>query len=285
MKELLLAVALTALSLNSCVVSQESIVPSKNYETKQIKVEGFDGISTSTSIDVIYTQTSDSQNIEIYAPDNLMDYVKVYVKDGILKVGFRSEDNRGINIRGKHQTEVRVSAPALHAFYASSSGDIILKNGLQTTGKVSMKSSSSGDIEGGNVLCDELEVGASSSGDVTLHKADCQQLHADASSSGDVEIKRLTSKRVKVEASSSGDVIIAEGTCEYAEFDASSSGDVVAKGLKAVHVNASASSAGDISCYPIESLKAKSSSAGSIGYRGEPKRIDFSSKKGLHKLD
>ena len=285
MKELLLAVALTALSLNSCVVSQESIVPSKNYETKQIKVEGFDGISTSTSIDVIYTQTSDSQNIEIYAPDNLMDYVKVYVKDGILKVGFRSEDNRGINIRGKHQTEVRVSAPALHAFYASSSGDIILKNGLQTTGKVSMKSSSSGDIEGGDVLCDELEVGASSSGDVTLHKADCQQLHADASSSGDVEIKRLTSKRVKAEVSSSGDVIIVEGTGEYAEFDASSSGDVVAKGLKAVHVNASASSAGDISCYPIESLKAKSSSAGSIGYRGEPKHIDFSPKKGLHKLD
>ena len=285
MKELLLAVALTALSLNSCVVSQESIVPSKNYETKQIKVEGFDGISTSTSIDVIYTQTSDSQNIEIYAPDNLMDYVKVYVKDGILKVGFRSEDNRGINIRGKHQTEVRVSAPALHAFYASSSGDIILKNGLQTTGKVSMKSSSSGDIEGGDVLCDELEVGASSSGDVTLHKADCQQLHADASSSGDVEIKRLTSKRVKAEVSSSGDVIIVEGTCEYAEFDASSSGDVVAKGLKAIHVNASASSAGDISCYPIESLKAKSSSAGSIGYRGEPKHIDFSPKKGLHKLD
>ena len=285
MKTLLLAVTMVTSTLTSCVVTQEGIVPSKNYETKQMKVDAFDGISTSTSIDVIYTQTSGRQNIEIYAPDNLMDYVKVYVKDGILKVGFRSEDNRGINIRGKHQTEVRVSAPALHAFYASSSGDIILKNGLQTTGKVSMKSSSSGDIEGGDVLCDELEVGASSSGDVTLHKADCQQLHADASSSGDVEIKRLTSKRVKAEVSSSGDVIIVEGTCEYAEFDASSSGDVVAKGLKAIHVNASASSAGDISCYPIESLKAKSSSAGSIGYRGEPKHIDFSPKKGLHKLD
>ena len=285
MKVFLMTVAMVLSMFTSCVITQDRIVPSANYETKPIKVERFDGIATSTSIDVIYNQTSGSQHVEIYAPDNLMEYIKVQVEDGILRVGICSEGNKGIMINGKHQTIVRVLAPEVHSFQASSSGNILLKNGLQTTGKVSMKSSSSGDIEGGNVVCDELEAHASSSGDVTLQKLDCRSLYADANSSGDVEIKWLTANEVQADASSSGDVIIAEGTCEHAEFDASSSGDVVAKGLKATHVTASASSAGDISCYPIESLKSKVSSSGNIGYRGEPKFIDFSPKNGLHKLD
>ena len=285
MNATLLALTMAASTLTSCVVVTEGIVPSSNYETKQVQVDSFDGISTSTSIDVIYTQTSGKQDVEIYAPDNVMEYVKVHVKDGILMVGFHSDDNRGINIKGKHKTEVRVSAPAVHSLKASSSGDIVLKNGLQTEGKVTVKASSSGDITGGNLVCNQLVIGASSSGDIELEAVGCQQLKADASSSGDVKIKLLTSEDVKAEASSSGDVILSSGRCVKADLSASSSGDVVAEGLKADYVVASASSAGDVSCYPIESLKAKASSAGSVGYRGNPKSIDYSPKKGLHKLD
>lgn len=286
MKTNLLFLAMLAMTLNACAVTEESIRPSKNYVTKKVQVNQFDGISTSTSIDVAYTQTTGNQDIEVYAPDNLMDYVQVKVEEGILKVRFHDPENphRGINIQGKHQTEVRVSAPAVHAFRASSSGDVILKNGLQTTGLVTMKSSSSGDIEGGDVVCDELLTMASSSGDVALGKVECQALEAQASSSGDVEIKHLHADKVDAQASSSGDVILA-GECRIAHFSASSSGDVEAKHLQADEVVAKASSSGDVYCHAVESLKASTSSSGSVNYKGAPKHIDYEPKKGLKKID
>ena len=283
MKKNILLLVLTIGSLTSCMVSAETIVPSKNYITKKVKVDNFEGISTATSIDVAYTQTSGSQDIEIYAPDNLMEFVKVEVEGGILKVRFHSDKDKGMSISGSHQTEVRVSAPAVHAFHASSSGDIILKNGLQTTGKVSLKSSSSGDIEGGKVKCDELLVSASSSGDVDLEKVECTLLEVNASSSGDVEIEGLRAEKVSADASSAGDVILS-GVCRTAKFSASSSGDVEAKNLKADVVKANASSAGDITCHAVESLSASTSSAGSVNYKGNP-QIESRPKRGLNRID
>lgn len=283
---ILLSMAFMASTLVSCAVSSESIVPSKNYITQKVKVDSFDGISTATSIDVIYTQTSGSQDIEVYAPDNLMEYIRVEVEDGLLKVYFKSKEKpfNGINIDGKHRTEVRVSAPAVHAFRASSSGDIVLKNGLQTTGLVTLKSSSSGDIEGGDVVCDELVTSASSSGDILLGRVECTSLDVNASSSGDVSVKELRAKTVEADASSAGDIKLA-GECRSAKFSASSSGDVEAKNLKADAVVANASSAGDVTCHVVESLTASTSSSGSVNYKGDPKHIDHHPKKGLNKID
>ena len=99
---------LLAMVLGSCTVTasthaQEEIVPSKNYITQKVKVENFEGIQTSTSIDVIYTQTTGETDVEVYAPDNLMEYVKVVSDGHMLKVYFESkEKGKSLNIRGKH---------------------------------------------------------------------------------------------------------------------------------------------------------------------------------------
>ena len=283
-KNLFAWVALATLSFGTTACANNGVVASKNYVTKKVKVGRFDGVSANSSIDIVYTQTSGSQDVEIYAPDNLIEYIQVYVENGILVAKFKSSKQK-INIGGMQKKEVRVSAPAIHTIKAASSGDVILKNGLETDEKVTLSASSSGDIEGGKVICDKLVAKASSSGDIDLEKVKCQEFIAEAASSGDVEIDHLTAETVEAEASSSGDVILSGGKCVQAKLAASSSGDVVAKDLKADHVTASASSAGDVSCYPVESLKAKSSSAGSVGYRGNPKDIDYSPKKGLHKID
>lgn len=306
MKKNVFLLSLMAFALFSCATASETIIPSKNYVIKKVKTDKFDGISAAASIDVVYTQTSGVQDIEVYAPDNLMEYVKIDVEKGILKVKFESKEtpDKGLNIRGEHQTVVRVSALAIHALSASSSGDIVLKNGLQTTGLVTLKSSSSGDIEGGDVVCDELVVMASSSGDVALDKVECKSLETDASSSGDVEmesvacvsldidvsssggleINHLKAETVEADASSAGEIKLA-GTCRSARFGSSSSGDIEAEDLKADKVIAKTSSAGDITCYPVESLEASVSSGGNIGYKGNPKHIDFHSKHGLKKID
>lgn len=286
MKTNLILAMFLAMAFSSCISvnSQNAIVPSKNYITQKVKVEKFDGISTSTSIDVIYTQTAGNMDVEIYAPDNLMEYVKVEVDGGMLKIGFELEEKgQGLNIKGKHETEVRVSAPAVHSLRASSSGDIILKNGLQTTGKVSVESSSSGDIKGGNIVCDALETEASSSGDIDLDQVECISLMLKASSAGDVSMMALKAERVCADASSSGDVSLS-GVCRMAKLEASSAGEIDADDLKADTVIAEASSSGDVSCYAVESLEASTSSAGNVRYKGNPKQI-LNHSKGLKKID
>lgn len=269
--------------LVSATACAERITPSKNYVTKKVNVGSFNAISTSSSVDVIYTQSSGGQDVEIYAPDNLVDYIDVRVEGGVLKVGFKSPRNN-FSINGKYKKEVRVSAPAVNSLKASSSGDIIIKNGLKTSGKVTVKASSSGDVTGSTISCDDFAATANSSGDVILEKVSCTNFSADASSSGDVSVKNLNAANVSADASSSGDVILA-GICENASYRASSSGDVKAKGMKAVNVTASASSSGDVECYVTGSLTAKASSSGEVAYKGNPKDIDFSPKRGLRKME
>ena len=276
------------MTLQSCAItvssdSKDAIVPSKNYITQKVKVDNFEGISTSSSIDVKYTQTNGSTDVEVYAPDNLMEYVKLEVEGGMLKIFFYSEETgQSINIKGKHDTEVRITAPAVHALQASSSGDILLMNGLQCEEEVSLSASSSGDIKGGNILCKALETEASSSGDIELENVECTSLMTEASSAGDISINDVKAETVNVQASSSGDVSLA-GVCRSAKFESSSAGDIEADGLKAEHVIAKASSAGDITCHATESLEVSISSAGNVSYKGDPKQIK-SHPKGLKKM-
>ena len=276
------------MTLQSCAItvssdSKDAIVPSKNYITQKVKVDHFEGISTSSSIEVKYTQTTGSTDVEVYAPDNLMEYVKLEVEGGMLKIFFYSEETgKSINIKGKHDTEVRIAAPAVHALQASSSGDILLMNGLQCEEEVSLSASSSGDIKGGNILCKALETEASSSGDIELESVQCTSLMTEASSAGDISINDVKAETVNVQASSSGDVSLA-GVCRSAKFESSSAGDIEADGLKAEHVIAKASSAGDITCHATESLEVSISSAGNVSYKGDPKQIK-SHPKGLKKM-
>lgn len=283
---------LMAMVFSSCTIpvttngkdAKEGIVPSKNYITQKVNVDNFEGIQTSTSIDVIYTQTIGETDVEIYAPDNLMKYVKVENNGDLLKIYFESkEKGKGLNIRGKHQTKVYVSASAVHTLLASSSGDIILKNGLQYDGKVRIEASSSGDIEGSTIVCETLNAESSSSGDIDLEKVECTTLKAEANSAGDITIKDLKSETVSAEASSSGDVTL-KGVCQSATLVSSSAGDIDADELKTENVVAKASSASDVTCYASKSLDASTSSAGKVSYKGNPKQI-LSKPKGLHKMD
>ena len=280
---------LMAMVLGSCTISvstdaKEGIVPSKNYITQKVNVDNFKGIQTSTSIDVVYTQTTGETDVEIYAPDNLMEYVKIENNGDILKISFESKKKgKGLNIRGKHETKVYVSAPVVHTLLASSSGDIFLKNGLQYEGKVRIEASSSGDIEGSTIVCETLNAESSSSGDIELEKVECTSLMAEASSAGDVSIKNLKAETVSAEASSSGDVTL-KGVCHSANLEASSAGDIEADGLKAEKVVANASSSGDVTCYASESLDVSISSAGNVSYKGNPKQI-LGHPKGLKKMD
>ncbi len=118
---------------------------------------------------------------------------------------------------------------------------------------VLLSTSSAGDIIGQTpVQADRLELSASSAGDIKL------------------EVK---AREIRAGVSSSGDITLT-GEADMLYADLSSAGDLNAYGLVVREADVSASSAGDADIYVTEKLRARSSSAGDINYRGNPKYVD-----------
>lgn len=253
-------ITIIAASSSRSKADDTTITPSKTYQTQSVEVDSFNAITSSSGIDVIYTQAEGEPSVEVYAPDNIIDRITVKVKDETLVLGLE----RHTRIKGRCKKEVRVSAPAVQCLRASSAGDIVLKNGLTTTGNVVIKASNGGDISGEGITCTDLHIDASSAGDIQLKEISCTNIEAKASSGGDIELS---------------------GRCEKAVYKTSSAGDINAKKMEAVDVDATANSAGDISCHVSGRLTARTSSSGDISYKGNPSAIDYSPKKGLKKLD
>ncbi len=250
-------------------------------ETRPVKIaESFDGVSASSGVDVVYTQSTGAPVIELSAPSEVMDKVWVRVQDGILKVSYQAKTGV-LSFSKSHRAELRITGPALHHFEASSSSDIVVKLGLETSEKVFLKASSSGEIHISTLQCGDLDVKAASSGDVDITRLKCANLTVKASSKGDVEIKSLRATQVIADASSASDIEL-EGTVEKLAADASSAGNIDAEDLKANVVVAEASSAGKVECHAEKALEANCSSAGQVIYSGNP-AITGEKSKGLRK--
>lgn len=269
-----------------------TIKPSDKYLTERKKTGNIVTVEAHSGLDVVYTQQSGNAFIEVYAPDNLMPYIVVQKNGNLLRVSLKP----GCRITGKHNTEIRVFAPEVTSFAASSSADIYLAKGLSTKKGVSLKASSSGDVVANeNLTCGSLSLKASSSGDVKLKGIACAGAEVGASSSGDIEITSITCSDFSAAASSSGDVVVGEANCKGkvsadvssaggvkfekgnakdASYQASSGAQINAEGLHALNVVARASSGGSVSCYASETISMHRSSGGSIHCEGRPRLID-----------
>lgn len=288
------------LTVSGCYAGGRNVVkPSKNYVTEKVSITDIDAIRSSSSVDVVYTQAPGTPYAEIYAPDNIVPLVKVEQDGKALKVGLKSNTS----IQGRYKCEVRVFAPEVTSFSTSSASDITLANGLKTSKPVTLKASSSGDIEASSLACGDLSMTTSSSGDIKAGTIACGMLVLDTQSSGDIKVTSATCTGADIESSSAGDCIVRQmacsgdvkastssssdiklaGTCRNATFSASSAGSIYAKDLLAKDVEARASSAGDIECNASGVLSTSVSSAGGVRYKGEPTRVEGKI-KGVSKL-
>ena len=167
------------LTVSGCYAGGRNVVkPSKNYVTEKVSISDIEAIKSSSSVDVVYTQASGTPYAEIYAPDNIVPLIKVEQDGKTLRIGFKS--NTSIN--GRYKCEVRVFAPEVTSFSTSSSSDITLANGLKTSKPVTLKASSSGDIDASSLACGDLSMTTSSSGDIKIGTITCGMLSLDTQS-------------------------------------------------------------------------------------------------------
>lgn len=255
----------------------KKVVGSNNYVTKDIKVDNFKKLSVAGSTDVIFTQKSGRPDVEVYTSDNIVDLLDIKVKDNTLYIGFKKD----VNVSYK-KLEVRVSAEALNGISVAGSGDIFLKNGLQTNDDLSISVAGSGDIKGSNIKCNDMKVSVAGSGDINADNITCNNLKVSVAGSGDMVLKSVTSlNNTEASVAGSGSATIT-GTTQTASYSVAGSGDLFTENYEAKRVNASVAGSGSIKCFATEFLKVRTSGSGKVGYKGNPE-LDYP-KKSLYKL-
>lgn len=116
--------------------------------------------------------------------------------------------------------------------------------------------SSAGDLNGENMIrTDNLDIDMSSAGDLHL-EVEANDISVDISSAGNVYLK---------------------GKAERLRADLSSAGDLDAYDLVAASADITVSSAGNAKVYVTDEASFRSSSAGDINYRGEPRILEMHS--------
>lgn len=198
-----IAIALLAFSTTACSqqhtyrsggFGSKTVKASKNYVTKDIKVNNFTKLSVAGSPDVTYTQKSGKPTVEVYTSDNIVDLLDIRVKDNTLYIGFKKNVSVSYN-----KLEVRVSAEKLNGIAVAGSGDVELKNVTANFTKASVAGSGTAILSGST---QEAEYSVAGSGD--LFASDFVAKKASASVAGSGDIKCHATDFLKVRTSGSG---------------------------------------------------------------------------------
>lgn len=122
-----------------------------------------------------------------------------------------------------------------------------------------------------HITCKTIDrIDVSSAGDVTgLSPFTTERLDIQMSSAGDLKLE-VTASEIDISISSAGNVTL-KGKTNTLHAELSSAGDLNAFDLEAKSGDISVSSAGSASVFVTEEASFRSSSAGDINYKGEPK--------------
>jgi hypothetical protein len=212
---------------------RKTVTGDHNVVKKEREAGKFTGISANSGIDVYLKQTG-SESIVVEADENLHEYIKTEIRDGVLHV------YSDANIRNAEMKRVYVTMKDIGSVKTTSAGDIIGESPINAT-TLELSSSSAGDIKL-EVHATEIEADLSSSGDMTL-SGDAGKLTADLSSAGDLNAFNLEVKQADVSVSSAGNADI--NVTEDLKARASSAGEINYRGNPST-VDAHTSSAGGI---------------------------------------
>ena len=231
----MMAVLFGTTACGDSIFGQTRIKGSGNLITRTVAVGNFHTVDASRGVKVVISD--EPGEVEICADDNLIEYVRVGVDDGELKVTvaprIHAVPSEQILVRVPHNGNIR-------KLEASSAAKIVSK--VQLTGRM-------------------LDIEASSAAKIRVD-AQVEACEIDASSSAKVVVQ-IDADRLEADAS-----IVLQGAVQKAAFEASSAASIDARKLIVHFCEAKASSAADIRVYCEQALQSRTSSAGSVSYAG-----------------
>ena len=227
----------------------------------------FHTISAVSSVDVEYYQCSGESRVEIEAPEHIKAKVKVERKGDKLVVGFKGRAG------GRNEyCIVKVYAPSVTTLEASASGDIVVPDGLDASGKVTVVCTASGDIHVAKLACGDLSLDVNGSGDIEIRRLECDALAGTVNASGDILLESVSCVSAELSSNGSGDIDI-EGRGKTAVMACHASGDIEAEKFLLADVKAFNNGSGELKCQVDGRLVAENRGSGSIKYKGNPSDV------------
>ncbi len=235
-----------------------TIVGSNNYVTKDIPATDFTKIVLTGGMDVLYNtiEEGDGQSVWVFAPDNVMEALDIYVKDGMLHVGYR----KGVSVHIKGKIQVFASSKALNEISIAGSGDVIVSD-LETD-DLTVFISGSGGVTGNGLSCNDLKMSISGTGDIVFKDVTCSNFRTSIAGTGDVNMSNLTAENATLSIVGTGDIKLS-GRAKEAEYRVAGTGDIDASRFVVDAGGATITGSGDIKCN-IADFTSKTSGTGTI---------------------
>lgn len=272
---LLMFVTLTAtLSFSSCInigtKNFSGIQPSKEITSRNYIVGDFTGVECSTVVD-IKISAGNSVSVSLSAPSNYIDYFKVEVEDGILKISQKEK----VNFADTDHIKMSVVMPRLLSVNTSGTGDIDIVSPFKSD-SFSATSSGTGDIDIAQMAVGKLKLSSSGTGDID-YIGTTANAKVESSGTGDIKLKASGCDFVAAETFGTGDIKLV-GSSQSASFTSSGTGDIEAKYFKVNNLTVSNSGTGDIECHAIDKIEGSAGGTGEIEVYGKPKSYQVSGK-------
>jgi len=189
MKQLLF-LSLILITLSSC----HYVDGSGNIITQTRTTADFKRIAASHGFEV-EVKTGPAIEVVIEADDNVMKYVETEVNGDLLKIGIKDH----VTLSDAH-LKAYITAPQINGIKASSAADVIVKDLLKNSGKLTFSASSAGSIIA-DIDAPDVEAKTSSGATIKL-SGRTRNFDASASSGSNTKAGELSSENTVVSASS-----------------------------------------------------------------------------------
>lgn len=217
------SLSLTLLTLfMSCVPKNaEKRLVSGNVSTKEYSVSPFVAIQSLLPFDIQYEQKGD-QSVSFEADQDILDQLKVDVKDSVLQLQLSSTYLKDFN---PQKAIIHIRCKGLKLVSLNGSGDFLMDKPVKLQ-KLDFRVEGSGDFIAKNLQCVSFALSVNGSGDATVAgKAEAASYNVNGS--GDVNAENYETQNVRVFLNGSGDVTL--NTKDYLSVLLNGSGDVFYK--------------------------------------------------------
>ena len=255
--------------VNSC--SEEGI----DY-TEVREVGKFNAISSSLPCTIYFSQ-ADKQEVRVETTEEFAPKVLTFVEDGTLNL--EMEEGRYPNLI----LRVVISVPDIESIALHGSGDLRHEGILTVSNSLSVRASSSGDIQMGDIVCKSFETRTSGSGNLHFGRIDSDGFSASASGSGDIAIASVAaSAGASVRVTGSGHIHLIESMSVDGDMELSTrgSGDISLESLTASgNVSARSLGSGHIRLREVTvdgDMDLKTSGSGDISVNGSCRDVTAS---------
>ncbi len=188
MKSRIILVLATVALLSGCKVSASNVTDDESnqfgwFSSKRVKAsdvivskeifpDEFNKLTVSGSFNVSVTQKTGKPKIEITTSDNIINLIETTVRNGELNIKFK----KGYSVSYKKMV-IHVYANSLNGISIAGSGNIDLKNGMET-GNLNVDIAGSGNFTGNKLICGgDLKLSISGSGNIQTSVLVCKNIN------------------------------------------------------------------------------------------------------------